>query len=89
MLTVSVLCTLLVQRQISPWFRKEDRMTPLTASSMLASLKTTAAFLPPSSRETFFREAAVSWAILCPTWVEPGQKYKPVSPSVRGEIMTG
>ena len=76
MLTVCVLCTLLVQRQISPWLRKEDRMTPLTASSMLASLKTTAAFLPPSSRETFFREAAVSWAILCPTWVEPGQKYQ-------------
>ena len=45
--------------------------TPATAASMSASLKTTAAFLPPSSRETFFMEAAVSCAILWPTSVEP------------------
>ena len=49
---------------------------------MLASLKTTAAFFPPSSSETFFREAAVSWAILWPTWVEPDKKYQQVSLSV-------
>lgn len=46
-------------------------VTPATAEGRSASLNITAAFFPPSSRETFFMEVAVSWAILWPIRVDP------------------
>lgn len=63
--------------------RKTERDSPATALSRSASAKTTAAFLPPSSKDTGFTRGATARMIADPV---PDSPVK-VTPSMSGWVV--
>lgn len=60
-----------MEMQSCPAEEKQARTAPAAAFSMSASLRTSMAFLPPSSRVTPTSRAAAPWATSRPVRVEP------------------
>jgi hypothetical protein len=65
------------QRQICPALRKEARTAASTARSMSQSAKTSMAFLPPSSSESFAKRGATAAATAAPACEPPVKETAP------------
>src|SRR5262245_36169482 len=59
------------QRQISPWFEKDERIVVAIICSKSQSSKISTGFLPPSSSDSFLNCGAATAAIRAPVFVPP------------------